>query len=169
MTLYANPIEWVFLMIAIVVIWSSVYSMREAMIDAAVLVAHGLNGPRTVLAEQNIREESIKVGIGFVMLCASIAALFLHPPPPSYADVPQSIVSMIAWCVVSALMILSSALATAARRKAQRYGPIEVHETVGTIAPRAEGRTSSEVQAEAQEIRDTVHLRKGDRREDRRQ
>jgi hypothetical protein len=164
--LNASPLEWVFLAISILLCVFTVFTLRDAMVDAAFLVANGVNGPRTIIADTNIREESLKLGIAVVMLIVSVVSLFLQPPPPPYSEVPQSLVATIGWCAVAALMILSSWLSRSARRRLQAYTPVEIRKTVAILP----GQPSSQGLAEtAKEARENTHVRKDERQAERRQ
>lgn len=165
MTLHSNIIEWVFLSISLLLLACSGYSIREAIIDSAFLTANMVNGPRSLIADQNVREETIKLAIGCVMFFTSLVSLFLEPPPPPYTLVPQSVVSMVAWCLVASLMVASSWLAKSVRRRLLRYSPVEVSKVVETLPAVEGGRTNKEVADEASNARAEAHVRHGDQRQ----
>lgn len=159
--LVAIPLEWVFLFTSILLVCFVFYALREAIIDSAFLVANEMNGPRTVIADQNIREESIKLGIGMVMIVTAITSILLTPPSPRY---PQALVSMVAWMVVAILMVVSSVLSKSVRRQLQQFSPVEVRKMVGTI----EHGSKETMAASADAMRSDTHVRHGERKDDQR-
>lgn len=117
MTLHLNAIEVTFAVTAFVVCSISLYSLRQAILDQTALISANVNGPRKLMADGNVREEVMRLGVGSVMFVAAICALFLEPPPPTYQVAPQSLVFVVAWCCVGFLMIISSTLERLTRRK----------------------------------------------------
>lgn len=121
MTFAANMLEWVFLAMSLATLIVSMLALREAVRDETFLITHGNNGPRKLVADQNVREEGIKVAISAVMIVASLASVLLAPPPPPYRELPQSLTTMVAWIVVACLLIVSSLLSRWVRSKLYRY------------------------------------------------
>lgn len=134
---FTHPIEIVWLTVSVVVMTLSVWALREAIVDSAFMVAHNINGPRKVVADASIREESIKVGISIVMLVAATASNFFPPPPPEYSEMPQLLIAMLAWNAAALLMAVSSLLNRTVRRKLAQYAPVSVNREVGTVEPGA--------------------------------
>lgn len=105
------------------------------MIDAAVQTAAKINGPRRLVAENNIHQEQLRLAVSVVMVLASISFLFLEPPPPQYWLLPQSLVGLIAWILVATIIMLSSLVDKSIRHKLQKYAPIEVTTKSVTVPP----------------------------------
>lgn len=162
--LHASPIEWVFLSTTILLSVYTTFALYTAITDAAFLLANGVNGPRSIIATQNIREEAIKLGISVVMIGVSLPSLFLQPPPPPYALVPQSLLATCGWCLVAGLMIISSALSRMARRRLQKLAPVEVKKTVAVIPATDSNGSLAE---RAVEARANAHVRSNERKVDR--
>jgi hypothetical protein len=111
------PVEWTWFVISIIATGFTAYGLREAIMDHAFLISSGMNGIRKAVAEMNQRGEGFRVIKCVVMVLASGASLFLPPPPPDYTELPQSLVSMIAWILVALVMLLHSYLDRKTRQK----------------------------------------------------
>lgn len=143
---HTSPIEIVFTFVAFCVVVVSIWALRDAMIDSAVLTAARVNGPRRMISENAMRQEEIRLAIGCVMLLASVLFLFLEPPPPEYTILPQSLAGMIAWIVVGLMLSGSSILDRSVRRRLQKFAPMEVQTEVTTVQARADDKgTAAEV------------------------
>lgn len=160
---HATPIEVIFTIVALASEIVSIYALRDALIDSTVQAAAKINGPRRLVADNNIRQEQLRLSISSVMLMASCTFLVLEPPPPSYLVLPQSMVGLIAWIIVSLIIMISSLIDKSVRKKLQRYAPMEITTQSVTIpAPVAPGggpvttqeilQTSLETQAEASKV-----------------
>jgi len=154
----ANFLEWVFFVSSIVHVLFTIFTWRSAIIDSAFLLATGVNGARMAVADQNVREEGIKIVIGVVMVVAAVAAVLLDPPPPPYQEVPQSMVSMVAFVAIACMLILSSATSRSVRKRLERSA-LDVQQTIGRIEG---GQSDSEVVATAKRMRQDARLRNGD-------
>lgn len=133
--IHATPIEGLFTIVSVLSTIVSIYALRSAMIDAAVQAAAKINGPRRMVAENNIHQEQLRLAVSLVMVLASISFLFLEPPPPDYLLLPQSLVGLIAWILVSTIIMVSSLIDKSIRQKLQKYAPMEVTTRSVTIAP----------------------------------
>jgi hypothetical protein len=117
---------------------------------SAFLKANQINGLLQISADNIIQQELLRVAIGAVMVLSSVVSMFLSPPPPSYSELPQSLVMLIAWNMIGLLMLLQSVIDRAANLRLSRYKKIEVQAVVGFIDP------GVDAPARAQEVRDTV-------------
>lgn len=117
----ASVAEWIWCAAALLSTVLAVRSLRDAQDDLAFLTATGINGPRRLVADANIRQESFRLGCSFVMVAASITSLFMDPPPPPFRDVPQTMVTVFAWIVVAGAMSVASWLDRGARRKLAKF------------------------------------------------
>lgn len=152
---YTSPIELGWLSISILFVMITMYGLREALIDSAVLTANKVNGPRRVTADANVRQEEIRIIIAFIMLLSSIGAIFLPPPPPEYSELPQSLILMFAWILVAILLTVSSFFDRSIRLKLEKYSPIEV-QTSSQSVPAKEGATGKpeEIIQAVKEVKD---------------
>jgi hypothetical protein len=133
---HATPVEGLFAFFAFVSTGISIYALRDAMMDSAVLAAARVNGPRRMIADNNIHQEQLRLAVAAVMLLTAVSFLFLEPPPPDYIQLPQSLVGLIAWILVSSMLTVSSLIDKSIRKKLQRYAPMEVQtESVTVEAP----------------------------------
>lgn len=132
---YTHPIEIVWLAISVFVLALSVWSLREAVVDSAFMMANNINGARKVIADVSIRQEATRVGIALIMTLAATSSMFFPPPPPNYLMMPQSLIAMLAWNAVAVLMVVGSLLERTARRKLQDYAPVSVNREIGTLEP----------------------------------
>jgi len=130
-------------------IWFTI-SARRAIGMSAYLKANQINGLLQISADNIIQQELLRVAIGAVMVLSAVCAMFLSPPPPSYSELPQSLVMLIAWNIIGALMLLQSIVDRAANVRLNRYKKIEVSAVVGVIDP------GTNVIERAQVVRDTV-------------
>jgi uncharacterized protein involved in response to NO len=160
--LSANLLEWIFFTTSLIHTAFTMFTWRSATIDAAFLLATGVNGARMAIADQNAREEGIKIIIGVLMIVASTAALFLEPPPPPYSSVPQSMVSMIVFTLIAIMMIMSSATSRSVRKRIQKTAMLDVHQTIGRIEG---GQSDSQVVEGAERMRKNVDRRDNDHRD----
>lgn len=119
-------LEVVFAALSIIAIGVCMYAWRDADIDAAVLSVAKVNGPRRLVADNNIRQEQLRFGISLVMVLTSWSFLYLPPPPPDYGSLPQSISGLIGWVIVCLMVIVKSLADMSLRRRLQRYSPVEV-------------------------------------------
>lgn len=142
---HATPVETVFTLVSIVASIVSVYALRDALVDAAVQTAAKVNGPRRMVALNNIHQELLRLCMTGVMVLASISFLFLEPPPPDYLFLPQSLVGLVAWVLVASIIMVKSLIDMSVRRKLQKYAPIEVMTQSVTVAPPPEGATSADI------------------------
>lgn len=132
---HATPVEGIFSTVAIVSAVVAIHSLREAMIDSAVQSAAKINGPRRMIADNNIHQEQLRLGISLVMVLAAITFLFLEPPPPDYYLLPQSLVGLVAWIIVASIVMVSSLVDKSIRRRLQQYAPLEITTTSVTVPP----------------------------------
>ena len=147
---HATPVESTFTLISLAAVAISIYALRDAHIDSSILAAAKVNGPRRAIADNNIHQEQLRFGISVVMVLASISFLFLEPPPPDYMTLPQSLVGLIAWCMVSGMVMVSSLIDKSIRKKLQQYAPLEV-QTQSRVMPapiREDGERSQTPQAD---------------------
>lgn len=121
MPLHDSPLEWIFFVASIVSCGLSIFTLRDAIIDSAFLRASGKNGNRRIVADANIRGEQFRLTISAVMMMASFSSLFMEPPPPDYAVLPQSAMLLGAWIVVCMLMSGWSLIDKSARHKFGTY------------------------------------------------
>lgn len=132
-TAHLTPLETVFSAIAMVALSVSVYAWRDAHIDSAILSAAGVNGPRRAIADNNIHQELLRFGIALVMVVTSWSFLYLAPPPPDYSGLPQSIAGLVAWILISLMVMTSSLMDKGIRKKLQQYAPMEVQTQSRTV------------------------------------
>lgn len=119
--LHANPIEFVYLIVALISTALSVFTLRDAVVDSAYLSAAGKNGDRRMIADINIRQELFRFAANFVMLVVGVAFLFLEPPPPDYAVLPQTFVGLVGWISVATILSIWSLLDKSVRHKLSRF------------------------------------------------
>jgi len=142
---HATPIETVFTIVSVVSAIVSIWALRDALIDASVQAAAKVNGPRRMVAINNIHQEILRLSMSGIMVLASISFLFLEPPPPDYLFLPQSLVGLIAWILVASIIMVKSLIDMSVRQKLQKYAPLEVTTKSVTIAPPPEGLTAEDV------------------------
>lgn len=119
--LHSSGLEWAWVVASIIAATLSLYALIDATKDAAFLVAVGANGPRKIVADGNIRQEFSRLLKSVISLMAAMASLFLAPPPPGYAQLPQSQVSLIAWILIMVVMAGASLLDRVARKRLAKY------------------------------------------------
>jgi hypothetical protein len=157
---HATPVEGAFAVLAFVATLFSIYALRDATIDSSLLTAAKVDGSRRLVADNNIRQEGLRLVIAGVMLLAGVSFLFLEPPPPEYWYLPQSLVGLIAWILVTAILILASWFDKSVRRKLQRSSPIDVQTSSKTVAA---PESNDELVKVAQRTRESLTgLRRGD-------
>lgn len=148
---HMTPLEMLFAVLSILALGVCVYCWRDADMDSAVLSVAKVNGPRRMIADNNIRQEQLRLGISLVMVLTSWSFLYLPPPPPDYSSLPQSISGLIGWITVC-LMVLAKSLADLSlRRRLQRYSPIEVQTQSRTVPAIATNEGVMEAAREARE------------------
>lgn len=141
MTLHAAAGEGVFFGVSVTVLVVCLWTLREAHMDSSALAAQHVNGPRRATADGNIQECWFNLAVAIVMLLASTLALMFEPPPPEYAQLPQSQVFLVAWIAVGILIVTSGLLSKSGRRRLMRMSPVEHTETTSiTAAPDQEGK-----------------------------
>lgn len=136
MALHAQPMEWVFFAVSVVVDLLAIWTLREATMDQSIFTAKQVNGPRKAVADSNVREGWFSVGIGLVMTVAAALSLYLKPPPPPFSEVQQTVVFLMAWIAVGALTTISSLLSKSSRRKLMAFADVQHTKTAyATAAP----------------------------------
>lgn len=136
---HSSPLEDVFFGISICVTATSIWLLRQAQLDLTSLVARKQDGPRRATAEGNIQECWFNFSGALIMLGASTMALLLEPPPPEYAQLPQSLVFLVAWIMLGLLIVASGLLSKSRRRKLMEMSPVEHTETTSVTAPPDQG------------------------------
>lgn len=151
----ATIAELLWVAFAVVAGLVSLWALRDALVDSAVLSAAKVNGARRTIADNNIRQEAIRFAVCFVMMLASFSFIFLEPPPPSYRVLPQSLVGLLAWVFVSLLLMIGTFLDRSIRKKLQRFSPLEVSVASKIVtSAQADGlQTPGDVMHAAQEVR----------------
>lgn len=124
--LHTAPIEWVTVSVAIVWCTVSLYTLRDAVEDQAFLTMSGVNGARKIVADGSVRQEIGRLLKASTMFLASFASLFLEPPPPDYAILPQSLLIMLALVLIGVIGVFSSLLEKRERYRLARMAN-EVH------------------------------------------
>jgi hypothetical protein len=117
----ASLAEWIWGVAALLSTVLAVRSLRDAQNDEAFLTATGINGPRRLVADANIRQEGFRLASSLVMVAAAVTSLFLSPPPPPFSEVPQTMVTVVAWIAVAGAMSLASWLDRSSRRKLAKF------------------------------------------------
>jgi hypothetical protein len=146
--MHAYPVEYLFLLTALIVVGLASYLLRIASDDAADLVAMKANGPRKLTADSNIQQEWCRVTEGALMLLGAGTSLFLAPPPPSNTIQPQYVVWLMMLIVMGAVKVYASWMAHVASTRLRAMTPIELQETVRELpAPAPPESLSTAVEA----------------------
>lgn len=148
--LHAHYIEVIWFTQSLCLLTWFIVSARRAISMGAYLKENGINGLLQISSDNIVHQELLRLAIGMIMVFASAASLFLAPPPPNYADLPQTVVLLLSWNAVGALMLLQSIVDRAANTRLTKYKRIEVQAVVGIIEP---GANAGE---RAKEVRDIV-------------
>lgn len=95
-----HPIEWVWLAMAIVDVWVSLSSWLAAHQDWTRAKTSRALGPTRPVPSRSSRDAvtyaievsaCLNAAMASMLMFAAITSLFLPPPPPNYAAVPQSL------------------------------------------------------------------------------
>lgn len=135
---HMTPMELVFCVLSMTALSVTTHSWRDAHIDSAILSAAKLNGPRRVVADNNIQQEQLRFGLALLLTLTSWSFLVLSPPPPQYNTLPQTLVGLGSWNLVAIIVTASSLIDKSIRKRLQRYAPIEVQTNSTTIQPAPE-------------------------------
>ena len=146
---HVTPLELVFATSAALALLVCAYAWRDANTDSAVLAAAQVNGPRRMIADNNINQELMRLGIALVGVVTSWSFLYLPPPPPDYSSLPQSISGLIGWVIVMVIVIAKSLADMSLRKKLYRYTPVEVQTQSRTVPAPVEGQNMQQVADEA--------------------
>lgn len=120
MNLHATWFEWTFLIIGVVGLVTSILTWRDAVLDGLFLTAAGKNGVRKMVADQNVRQESYRLGTSTIMMFVGLAFILLEPPPPNYYELPQSLVGLIGWTTIAGIQVVNSLMDKSMRRRFSR-------------------------------------------------
>ena len=134
MTAHMTWLEMVFAAVSLVSMLVTLYAWRDAITDSAVLSAAKVNGPRRIIADNNIQQETLRVWIALVLVMTSWSFLYLAPPPPDYSSLPQSIAGLLGYIVIAMTVVLKSLADLSLRKKLQRYSPLEVQTQSRTVS-----------------------------------
>ena len=115
MTLHWNHIEGVFVVVSIVVMLVEMYCVLDT--TKTQEVTGRADERRKMVADSDNSQAWAKLTKAFVMLGVSLMALYLEPPPPSYSQVPQTVVYTIGWIMVGGVMVFSSAVRIRSQRR----------------------------------------------------
>lgn len=146
---HVTPLELVFATSSMLALLVCAYAWRDANTDSAVLAAAQVNGPRRMIADNNINQELMRLGIALVGVVTSWSFLYLPPPPPDYSSLPQSISGLIGWVIVMVIVIAKSLADMSLRKKLYRYTPVEVQTQSRTVAAPVEGQNMQQVADDA--------------------
>jgi hypothetical protein len=151
---HATPMEFIWSAIAFVALFISLWCWQDAEKDSAVLTAAKVNGLRRITADNSIRIGRLLFATCIVMSFSSLTFLVLEPPPPAYRDLPQSLIGIYAWIFVAALIAGASMSDAYARRKVQKYAPVEVQTASTTVETSADGKNADVIAKTAHDVRE---------------
>jgi hypothetical protein len=134
--LRSHPFEWIFLSVAFVGFLLAVYSYLDAQkywnfyeAQDRESVRHNLQfgtvermtteGMRTT-AQQQLTMDMFNAVVHSFMLVAAISFIFTSPPPPGYSSLPQSLIGLSAWILVSFIMAFSTFTNLRYRRRLEK-------------------------------------------------
>lgn len=135
MNIHAYPVEYMFLLTALLVIGLALYLLRVATDDAADLIAKKANGPRKLTADSNIQQEWCRVTEGALMLFGAVTSLFFAPPPPDNTIQPQYVVWLVMLLIMGGVKLYASWEAHTASTRLRAMTPVELQETVRELPP----------------------------------
>lgn len=114
---HAHPIEWGLLSIALISFLGGVWRVWQATSDRRALSTQGRNGYFSISAEGFVLDAWFFLTNQIIITLVAFAFLTTAPPPPDYSDIPQSLIGMLGYVMLTLVHILKSNFAYRTRHR----------------------------------------------------